>query len=127
MFVRFMRTFSGTFFQIILNVVSRHLLWNCLSNTPGEIHEKQLFRVTHTFHPLCGFEFELFEYHVAWGEERVYFLDSAGELQRLPASWTDVAGEDPFVAVAGGRSPFRVKELLQLSDLLSGLRREGGV
>lgn len=67
------------------------------------------------------------EYRHAWGEERVYFLDSSGQVQRLPASWTDVVGEDPFVAVAAGRSPLRVEDLLRLADLVSGLRREGDV
>jgi len=61
------------------------------------------------------------EYHRAWGEERVYFLDTAGHMQRLPVSWTDVAGEDPFVAMAAGRSPLRVEDLLQLADLLDRL------
>jgi Family of unknown function (DUF5372) len=67
------------------------------------------------------------EYRQAWGEDRVYFLDSSGQLQRLPASWTDVVGEDPFVAVAAGRSPLRVEELLRLADLVLMLRREEGV
>ena len=62
------------------------------------------------------------EYRHAWGEERVYFLDSSGHMQRLPAAWTDVAGEDPFVSVAAGRSPFRIQDLLQLIDLLDRLR-----
>jgi len=78
--------------------------------------------VTHPFHPLHGREFELIEYRQAWGEKRVYFLDSSGQMQRLPASWTDVAGEDPFVAVAAGRSPLRLEDLLQLVDLLDRLR-----
>jgi hypothetical protein len=42
-------------------------------------------------------------------------------MQRLPVSWTDVAGEDPFVAMAAGRSPLRVEDLLQLADLLDRL------
>jgi Family of unknown function (DUF5372) len=42
-------------------------------------------------------------------------------LQRLPASWTDVVGEDPFVAVAAGRSPLRMEELLELVDLVERL------
>jgi hypothetical protein len=79
--------------------------------------------VTHPFHPLCGQEFEVIEYRCAWGEERVYFLDSSGQLQRLPATWTDVVGEDPFVAVAAGRSPLRVEDLVQLAELLCRLRR----
>jgi hypothetical protein len=78
--------------------------------------------VTHPFHPLHGLRFELIEYRQAWGEDRVYYLDSSGQLQRLPAAWTDVVGEDPFMAVAGGRSPLRVAELLQLADLVARLR-----
>jgi hypothetical protein len=80
--------------------------------------------VTHPFHPLCGHEFELIEYNQAWGENRVTFLDSSGQLQRLPASWTDVIGDDPFLVVAVGRSPLRVTELVRLVDLIAGLRRE---
>jgi len=78
--------------------------------------------VTHPFHPLHGREFEMIEYRQAWGENRVYFLDSSGQMQRLAASWTDVVGEDPFVAVAAGRSPLRLEDLLQLVDLLDRLR-----
>lgn len=63
----------------------------------------------------------MLEYRHAWGEERVYFLDPSGQMQRLPAAWTDIAGEDPFVAVAAGRSPLRVEDLLQLVDLLGRL------
>ena len=64
----------------------------------------------------------MLEYRQTWGENRVYFLDPSGQMQRLPASWTDVAGEDPFVAVAAGRSPLRLEDLLQLVDLLDRLR-----
>ena len=78
--------------------------------------------MTHPFHPLHGREFEMIEYRQAWGENRVYFLDSSGQMQRLPASWTDIVGEDPFVAVAAGRSPLRLEDLLQLVDLLDRLR-----
>jgi len=78
--------------------------------------------VTHPFHPLQGREFEMLEYRQAWGENRVYFLDASGQMQRLPASWTDVVGEDPFVTVAAGRSPLRLEDLLQLVDLLDRLR-----
>jgi hypothetical protein len=81
--------------------------------------------VTHPFHPLCGHEFEIVEYRKAWGEDRVYFLDASGVLQRLPASWTNVAAEDPFLAIAAGRSPLRVAELTQLADLIGRLRRQG--
>ena len=64
----------------------------------------------------------MIEYRQAWGEERVYFLDAKGHMQRLPTSWTDVVGEDPFVTVAAGRSPLRLEDLLRLVDLLDRLR-----
>ncbi len=45
-------------------------------------------------------------------------------VRSLPASWTDVAGIDPFVALAAGRSLFRVEDLLVLTNLLRQV--EGG-
>jgi hypothetical protein len=78
--------------------------------------------VNHPFHPLHGCEFEMIEYRQVWGEARVYFLDAKGQMQRIPASWTDVVGEDPFVRVAAGRSPMRLEDLLRLADLLDRLR-----
>ena len=83
--------------------------------------------MTHPFHPLCGHEFELIEYRQAWGEDRVYFINPLGQLQRLPASWTDVVDVDPFVAESAGRCPLRVPELMLLADLLCRLRRQGGM
>ena len=50
-----------------------------------------------------------------WGEERVYYLDSVGELVSIPARWTDAVPADPFVTVAAGRSTLRISELLQLT------------
>ena len=41
----------------------------------------------------------------------------------LPASWTDVVEPDAFVALAAGRSLFRVDDLLALSDLVAELSR----
>jgi hypothetical protein len=36
----------------------------------------------------------------------------------LPAAWTDRALNDPFVELAGGRSAFRVCDLLELVSLI---------
>ena len=82
--------------------------------------------MTHPFHPLHGRAFELLDYRNAWGEDRVYFHDDRGRFRRLPASWTDVVGEDAFVAVAAGRSPLRVEDLLRLAELVARLGAEGG-
>lgn len=40
-------------------------------------------------------------------------------VRSVPACWTDVAGVDPCVALAAGRSRFRVEDLLLLVHLLS--------
>jgi hypothetical protein len=51
----------------------------------------------------------------------VYFHDAAGTLRHLPTRWTDVAPEDPFVVIAGGRSHFRMDDLHQLIELVARL------
>jgi len=51
----------------------------------------------------------------------VYFHDAAGTLRHLPARWTDVAPEDSFVVIAGGRSHFRLDDLRQLIELVTRL------
>ncbi len=61
------------------------------------------------------------EIRVCWGEERVYFIGADGQLQRLQVSWTSLQASDPFVEVSAGRSPFRVRDLLALSDLVASL------
>jgi hypothetical protein len=75
-------------------------------------------RVTHRFHPLFGGEFEFVKRHKNWASDRVYVFDCGGRLLSLPVEWTDLSGEDPFVVVAAGRSPFRTGDLL---ELLAGL------
>lgn len=62
----------------------------------------------------------------AWGEDRVFFFDEQGVQRSLPSGWTDAGGPDPFVVVAGGRSWFRVVDLLELAELLDGVRGGDG-
>lgn len=66
-------------------------------------------------------------YRNNWGEDRVYYQDAGGCLRSLPAMWTSMAPEDPFVSLAGGRSPLRMADLLELVRLLASLREGGGV
>ncbi|MCL5943193.1 MAG: Y4bD/Y4pK family protein [Actinobacteria bacterium] len=57
-----------------------------------------------------------------WGEDRVFFFADEGTQKSLPRAWTDAADVDVFVALAAGRSPFRVADLLLLAEIIDGLR-----
>jgi len=57
-----------------------------------------------------------------WGEYRVFFLDQDGTQRSLPAGWTDAVAVDVFVAMAAGRSPFRVEDLVCLAELIDRFR-----
>ena len=81
--------------------------------------------MTHPFHAWLGREFVFVAVRQTWGEDRVFFFDDDGTQKSLPTGWTDVREPDPFVALAAGRSPFRVDDLLALAELVDG-RRGGG-
>src|SRR5450755_2267634 len=87
---------------------------------------EQRVRVTHLFHPWVGREFVLVGIRQAWGEDRVFFFDDDGAQRSLPTAWTDAVAPDPFVALSGGRSAFRVADLVALGELIDGLRRPTG-
>ena len=95
------------------------------SSAPDPSGSSETFRVTHPFHPLCGREFALVTYRRDWWGHRVYFHDDAGRLASLPAQWTSVFPADPYVAISGGRSPFRVQDLLELAQLIARIRQGG--
>jgi hypothetical protein len=98
-----------------------------LTTAPQRDVAAQIFHVTHPFHPLHGHAFELIAYKSAWGEDRVYFHNPEQALVALPASWTDILAEDPFVAVAAGRALFRAEDLLDLARLVLCLSSGGDV
>ena len=77
--------------------------------------------MTYPFHPWCGRELVLVVVRRTWGEDRVFFFDEEGVQRSLPRAWADAADVDPFVAVGGGRSSFRVVDLLELVELIAGL------
>jgi len=83
--------------------------------------------VTHPFHPWFGREFTLVTYRLNWGEERVYFHDDAGRLVAIPARWTSVFRNDPFVLVSAERSPFRFSQLRELARLIQQIRPAASV
>lgn len=84
--------------------------------------QTQLFKVTHPFHPLSGQEFTLVDRRNTWGEDRVYFHDSAGALRRLPSGWTSLATADAYETLSARRAHFRAMDLLQLAVLIARQR-----
>ena len=98
--------------------------WHECSTAPHGDVETRRFRVTHPFHPLFQQEFELVSYRQDWGEDRVWFQDKLGRLHSLPTSWTDAGAVDPFVALAAGRSLFRVSDLIELARQIDGGKSE---
>ena len=65
------------------------------------------------------------EHRQNWGESRVYFHNAEGRLVSLPAEWTDLFPLDPFVEISAGRAAFRVRDLLELSQLLRQVQAGG--
>jgi hypothetical protein len=73
---------------------------------------------------LCGKRYLLVTYRHSWGQDRVYSHDEAGALWSVPAKWTNVVADDPFVVVAAGRSPFRVTDLIHLHRMLQEIQSQ---
>jgi len=80
--------------------------------------------ITHPFHPQCGEQIALVVQRAQWGESRVFYRSAHGHLVSIPAGWTSLVPDDPFVTVAEGRARFRVDDLIELAALVSRLRRE---
>ena len=97
------------------------MTWPEPSNARPRKGEAETFQITHPFHPLYGKTFLLLTYRHTWGDDRVYYHDEGGNLRSIPAGWTNVLGEDPFVMVAAGRSALRVADLLELRRLVDGI------
>jgi Family of unknown function (DUF5372) len=60
----------------------------------------------------------LITYRQNWGEDRVYFHDSKGKLTSIPAQWTSIYPEDPWIALSHSNSYFRAPDLLELVQLV---------
>jgi hypothetical protein len=73
-----------------------------------------------------GREFVFVALRLTWGENRVFFFDEDGTQRSLPAAWTDAVEPDVFVVLSGGRSCFRVADLLALVELIDRGRPDGG-
>ena len=57
-----------------------------------------------------------------WGEDRITYQRPDGSPRSVPVGWTDALPADPYVSVGGGRSRFRVEDLLVLAELVAARR-----
>ena len=96
--------------------------WRKSPTTPIKDATDEVFRVTHPYHPLRGRVFSLADYSICWGEPRVFYTDGKGRLKSIPATWTSIGPVDPFVEISAGRSPFRVSDLLDLNQMIKGMK-----
>ena len=79
--------------------------------------------MTHPFHPLRGQEFEVVDRRrVKSGEDRLSLQVGPEQVVRIPAAWTTLGPPDPFVELAGGRSLYRVEDLVRLCRLIAECR-----
>ncbi|HZS56826.1 MAG TPA: DUF5372 family protein [Bryobacteraceae bacterium] len=79
--------------------------------------------MTHPFHPLFGRELEIFAPKEYVGERRLCYLDERQRVHEIPLDWTDLAPADPVLAIAAGKTLFRVADLLELAKLIELLKR----
>ncbi len=81
-------------------------------------------RVTHPFHPLSGkrLQFAGARYN-RYGKRVLLRVDDA-MVWSVPPQWTDLVAPDPEVVMGGGRSFFRVVDLLDLAALVERLAAE---
>jgi hypothetical protein len=84
----------------------------------------KLFMLHIHFHPLKGKKFTPLTIRYIWGERRVYYYDEKEVLKALPLCWTDLMPEDPYIAVANKRVPFRIVDLLQLLEIIKNLQNK---
>ncbi len=80
--------------------------------------------MTHPFHPLQGKVLEVVDRRRAVGGERVKLEVELGHEVWLPGAWTSLGPTDPFVELSGGRSLFRVEDLVRLAVVVAELDRE---
>jgi hypothetical protein len=82
-------------------------------------------RVTHPFHPLSGRQLVCVgERYNRYGKRLLLRVDE-NHVCSVPPQWTDIVAPDPEVVLGGGRSLFRVADLLELADLVSRLAKSG--
>jgi hypothetical protein len=79
-------------------------------------------KITHPYHPLKGQEFEFITRKQTWGQDRIFYRNSKDEIVSVPASWTNIYQDEPFIRQAAGRAFFNFESLTELSGLLTEIK-----
>ena len=95
-----------------------------MRTAPNRNESKQFFTVIHPFHPWRGQRFELVELRRCSGDWRVFYLNKQGNNSSLPASWTDAVALDLSIEIAQGKAIARVRDLVQLAELVAACVKE---
>jgi hypothetical protein len=80
--------------------------------------------VTHSFHPLNGQRLQYVGARYNRYGKRLLLRADDGTTWSVPPQWTDTVALDSEVAMAQGRSFFRVVDLLDLTNLVEHLAAE---
>jgi len=92
-----------------------------LQTTPIVSQLKQQFKITHPFHPEYLKKFKLVNYVNSFGVVRIAYYKNDTDITSIPLSWTDAKEADPFIELSGGRSFFKIEELLLIVKLVKDL------
>jgi hypothetical protein len=94
---------------------------NSIQNATGTVPATHLVRVTHPFHPLYGRQFICVgERYNRYGT-RILLQVGEDTVLAVPRQWTDLVAPDPEVVIGGGRALFRIRDLLELVQLVDRL------
>ena len=75
---------------------------------------------------MYGRRYRVINVAAGWGRERIFCHDGDRRVVTFPVGFTDYLPRDPFVVAAGGRSPFRARDLLELAEFVESLAKDAG-
>ena len=82
--------------------------------------------MTHPFHPQSGKLLPCVGKRGNRHGKRVLLRGEGGTVWSVPLQWTDLVAPDPEVIIGGGRTLFRMADLLELAELVERLLQKTG-
>jgi len=97
---------------------------NSLRNADVSAASEHLVRITHPFHPFANQQFVCVGERYNRSGKRLLLRVDDRTVCSVPPQWTDIVAPDPEVLMGGGRTLFRVVDLLELARLVTRLSSE---